>query len=1004
MMMTTKLLAPRLGSRLLDRPRLLKALAGSENRKLTVVAAPAGYGKTVLVSQFLGTVDSPVVWYQIDSFDNDPAVFVQHLTAGIRRHLAGFGDQALTLLARGGGSPEQTRQVSAALVNELAARLEKGLMLVFDDYHLIREPQVHQVLEVLLRYLSPGVHVVIAGRATPPLPLARLRADGLLTEIGLEELKFNRAEIAALLALEKGGPVSEQNVAAAARETQGWAVALRLLGSTGFAPDPDSLAGFGFGERPVLPGTVLPTGPAGRRSRPRPGRGWRDLYTYLAAEVFNDLPEDVKSFLLATAVLEVLTPAFCDTFLGRSDAQRILEFLAMRGFFTIALAGEEGAYRYHQLFREFLLDKIGNNRFLFLRKAGECCLEAGLPEAAVEYFLEARAYEQAAAAIEKAGVPVLRHGRWQTVRRWLWSLSGWLSPAPPRHGPASDRRERPWLVFLEGAVALCAGRLAEADVLLEQARAAFTAAGDREGLGQALLYQARLFRSRGDYQKSLALLETVLPWLTHRPVNEWFEVSLEQSFVLTLQGEFDRAVHSLRQVFAAAEWEDEKRIAPKLAEHLGQVYYVKGEYAKALETYRRGVKMAPDPCLAAYSLYDSIAVIYRDWGDLDRALAHAQKSIEVKEQLGLLGALPWAYCQLGAVLSSLGDMTGAEKSFRRSVELARGAGGECFFEALSLGLLGRLLAAGGRLAEGLALVNDALKIAREQSDYIYGAVLEIAAVAYVQAGKLQAAAGMMNQAVAILERIGASYSLCIGYGFLAGAGLARDDAGEARRYAARCLELAAAGNYLQIFIDYRELAFPVLRLGIEYGLEMSFLDQILKRLGRTAAPLLLDLTAHPDPQVLCRVLRLLAQAGGEEALPAVAALLQHPHQSVRKRARAAHRSLQGLSQVEKENINRAVAYLRENFTKKYHLADVARVANLSPYHFTRVFKAQTGKTSSDYLLDIRVEKAREMLRTTDQTITEICFQCGFCNPSHFATVFKRRVGVGPSEYRKQDPP
>ena len=152
------------------------------------------------------------------------------------------------------------------------------------------------------------------------------------------------------------------------------------------APGENLPAGVGLTGRavPALPKAVSPAGQADRQTRPRSGRGWRDLYTYLATEVFNDLPEEVKSFLLATSVLEVLTPVFCDTFLGRSDAQRILEFLASRCLFTTALAGEEEAYRYHHLFRKFLLNKLGNDRFLWLRRAGECCREAGLPEAAVE--------------------------------------------------------------------------------------------------------------------------------------------------------------------------------------------------------------------------------------------------------------------------------------------------------------------------------------------------------------------------------------------------------------------------------------------------------------------------------------------------------------------------------------------------------------------------------------------------------------------------------------------
>lgn len=579
---------------------------------------------------------------------------------------------------------------------------------------------------------------------------------------------------------------------------------------------------------------------------------------------------------MSTSVLDVMTPALCDLLLDHTDSQQVLETLEARNLFVMPLEGEGQAYRYHTLFRDFLQSRLGDRRNGLLRKAGECCLATPAPERAVEYFIGAADHDQAIVAIERAGGRMLRRGRWQTVRRWLRSI------------PAENGRERPWIAFLEGAIAACEGRLDQAEGLIERAHTAFETSADREGLFQSSVHKARILRSRGDYEGSLRLLETVLPEVIHRPVAEWYDVTIEQGFALTLLGDVDGAIRLLRQALAVAEREGESRVAAQVADKLGELYYAKGEYSRAVEVHQRAVEMAADPELADYSMRDSIAAIYRDWGDLDQALEYARNSIKTKERLGLVEALPYAYHQLGVILADVGDTAGAESNFRRAIDLARESGGESFFLAMSIALLGRLKAAEqGRLEEGRALVDQALGLAKGQSDLIHGICLEVAAQVYVLIGNAREGAAMLHEALAIFERIGAKYALSISHGIMTRAALAQGDAAGALRHAASCLELAAAENYIQMFLSNRQLMIPVIRLGLEQGIEPAFVYEIIRRLGGDATETLIALASHENAEVRRQVIQPLAQTGGEAATRAIESLLQDPDEAVRDYALAA---------------------------------------------------------------------------------------------------------------------
>jgi DNA-binding SARP family transcriptional activator len=638
-------------------------------------------------------------------------------------------------------------------------------------------------------------------------------------------------------------------------ETGGWPAALRLAGI--------SMAGVKARQRAA----------AGRSVPHR-----KEIYQYLATEVLNNLAEPLRQFILATSVLDILTPEICNLLLGGNDATQILESLDTQNLLSTYLEGEEEVYRYHHLFRKFLQSRLGERRNELVQKAGQCYLQFGYSARAVECFLTAGDYSQALLAIERVGARMLLHSRWQTVRRWLQSI------------PDPLKRERPWILLFEGVICINNGRLDKAEAFITEAASSFIESKDQDGAFQAHLYRARILRSRGDYEESAQLLEQILPELSLRPIAEWYDMAMEQSLSLSLRGELDKAERLLNQALNIAEREGEVTIAAQLAERLGELYFVKGDYSKAVTVHQRATEMASEQDRLSFLLRDSIATIYHDWGDLEQALEYAQNSIKAKEHLGLTEALPYAYQQLAFILGSLGEYAAAEEKYQHSIALAIELGGETFFLARSKVLYGRFLGTQDRLEEARALVDEALLIAKAQSEFIYALCQQATAPVYIRMGELQEGTRMLEQALDVLERIGAKYSVCVTCAVLALVYRQSNNQIAAERMSERCLQLAAPENCLQFFLANPEMMHPVMKLGLVKGVELDFISEIIRRQGSVAMELLLELVNHTDPLVRQRIIQPLTLVGGEDASLAVRKLLNDADESVRDYALAATRT------------------------------------------------------------------------------------------------------------------
>jgi LuxR family transcriptional regulator, maltose regulon positive regulatory protein len=396
----TKLHVPRRRRGLVARPRLSERLS-REVPPLVLVSAPAGFGKTTLLIEWLATARAAgtrVAWLSLDPRDDDPTTFWTYLVSAVRTALPDVGAGSLALLQ----SPQSsTDAVLATLLNELQA-VQEDLVLVLDDYHVIEAGDVHDGVAFLLDHLPPHVHLVIATRVDPPLPLARLRARGELVEVRAADLRFAPDEAAAYLGDVMGLTLTADEVAALEGRTEGWIAALQLaaLSMQGRDDVAGFIAGFAGDDRFVV--------------------------DYLVEEVLQRQPERVRRFLLQTSVLSRLTGPLCDAVTGQDGGKAMLEALERGNLFLVPLDDRRRWYRYHHLFGDVLqarlLDEEPDRVRALNARASHWYERNGDPSAAIDHALAAEDFERAADLVERA-IPALSLARQEaTLRRWLEAL------------------------------------------------------------------------------------------------------------------------------------------------------------------------------------------------------------------------------------------------------------------------------------------------------------------------------------------------------------------------------------------------------------------------------------------------------------------------------------------------------------------------------------------------------------------------------------------------------
>jgi LuxR family maltose regulon positive regulatory protein len=637
----TKLYIPKLRRGLVARPRLSERLSRGAESRLTLISAPAGFGKTTLLSAWLaapGAEQRSVAWLSLEESDNQPGLFWTYAITALQTVVPGVGAGALALL-QSALAPIDT--ILATLLNELNT-VPNEIHLVLDDYHLVDGPDVEAGMVFLLEHLPPHVHLVISTRADPALPLPRLRARGELVEVRAADLRFTLDEVTDYLNEVIGLDLTMNGIATLESRTEGWIAALQLaaLSMQGRADVAGFIAGFAGDDRYIV--------------------------DYLVEEVLRRQPDHVRSFLVRTSILDRLSGPLCDAVTAQHGGKATLESLDRANLFVVPLDDSRRWYRYHHLFADVLQTHLQDERAGEVtdlhRRASQWYDQNGEPAPAVRHALSAGDVERAAGLVELAIPALLRTRQEPTIRGWLDAI------------PDEVVRVRPVLaVGLIGAL-MSGGefesveaRLQEAEQLLEKPPTAGMVVVDTEEFlrlpGVIQMYRAALALVRGDTPSTIKHAHRAID----RTAVDDHITRAGASALLGLAFWGNGDLEAAHRAYSATV--DGMRRVGYISDILGcsitlaDIRITQGRLSEALRTYEQALQLASHQggtvLRGTADMYVGMSQIAFERNDLAAATQHLLRSQELGEHTGLpQNRYRWRV-SMAWVLEAQGDLRGA---------------------------------------------------------------------------------------------------------------------------------------------------------------------------------------------------------------------------------------------------------------------------------------------------------------------------------------------------------
>ncbi|MEH7254586.1 LuxR C-terminal-related transcriptional regulator [Neobacillus niacini] len=646
--LSTKLYIPLPRTNVVLRPRLVERLNKGLNRKLTLISASAGFGKTTLVSEWVAGCERPVAWLSLDEGDDDATRFLTHLIAALQTIIENMGEGVVGSL--NSPQPPSIESILTVLLNEISA-IPYKFVLVLDDYHFIDSNRIDDALIFLLEHLPPQMHLVIATREDPQLPLGRLRARGHLTELRANDLRFTPGEAAMFLNQVIGLGLTTDEITALETRTEGWIAGLQLaaLSMHGRENIPAFIQAFAGDNRYIM--------------------------DYLVEEVLQRVPNYVRTFLLQTSILDRLHGPLCDAVTSQEEGNARLESLERGNFFIVPLDDRRQWYRYHHLFAEVLSSHLRADlpeqvATLHLR-ASKWYEQNGTPADAIRHALAAEDFTRAADLIEMACPAIGRSGQWAVVLGWLKRL------------PSELVHCRPVLCVWYAGALLAGGKLeAVEDRLLMAEKWLESTEGvrDRQEVqlgkmvvvdedefrrlpGSIAVFRAGLALVLGDVPATVKYAQLVLdlvPEDDHLPrgsaaallgLASWRSGDLEEAHRMFADG--------ISTVQLAGAIPDAINGAIALAD----IRSAQGRLRDAMRTYERGLQLATEngepELLGTADIYVGMSELHREHNDLDSATQHLLRSKEQGEHTGFPQNRYRWYVAMARLAEAEGDLNSA---------------------------------------------------------------------------------------------------------------------------------------------------------------------------------------------------------------------------------------------------------------------------------------------------------------------------------------------------------
>lgn len=634
-LLTTKLYTPPPQAELVSRQRLTERLNAGMNRRLILVSAPAGYGKTTLLSDWAhrSELGPRVAWISLDKGDNDPVRFWAYFVAALGGLQPGFGENALALLHSPQPPPIET--VLAPLINEITT-ISVDFALVLDDYHIIESQPIHNGVTFILDHLPPQMHLVIATRTDPPLPLPRLRGRGEVIEVRTDDLRFTPDEADTLLNRVLSLGLSQEHVAVLEARTEGWIVGLRM-------------AALSMREWKDIDGFIAAfTGTH------------RYILDYLIEEVLQQQAAEVQDFLLKTSVLDRLIAPLCNAVTGRDDSHGILLAIEHANLFIVPLDESRQWYRYEHLFATLLRHRLevtlGTDHVELLQKRASQWYESnGFPADAVDHAIAAHDWERAATLIQNVGTSFGNRGEVMTLLNWLQAL------------PGDVLRARPELCIMYGWALVLTGHSDAAESYLRQAEQ--VAHDDPIRLGDIMALQAYITRMRGDASRTIELSERALSLLPKDNTETRCVVALNLGIARWHSGHLMEAEQALTEANRGAQQVGDHFVGLTALSFLGFIRAARGKLHEAAELAQQAIGLVEkSPAITHVQLL--LSVLCYEWNDLAAAADHIWRAVELSQRIGHVEMQCSGYRFLARIKQAQGDKSAALEALQKAHQAA----------------------------------------------------------------------------------------------------------------------------------------------------------------------------------------------------------------------------------------------------------------------------------------------------------------------------------------------
>jgi LuxR family maltose regulon positive regulatory protein len=713
----TKVVVPAQRPEILSRERLLNLLYELVDKKLVLLSAPAGYGKTSLLIDLAHNFDMKLCWLSLDALDQEPQRFIAYFIACIAQQFPRFGNRSLSSLNSLTSLDRGFENLIVTLINEIYERIGEHFLIVLDDYQYVDDiPPIRDFVNRFIQLVGENCHLVLSSRTVPALPdmllmIARDQVGGL----SLLELAFQPEEICTLFQKNYDIILSENSAAELAKQTEGWITGLYLSRWAASDSMPD----------PVRAAHTINV----------------DVFDYLSQQVLDRQPVELRNFLLQTSLLDEFDAELCAAIFDKpsskkQDWKKMIKAVQQNNLFVLPVGPDGKWIRYHHLFQDFLQlrmrEENPNQVVMVLRRAAKVYAQRGEWEKAYRICEQQGDPNALIDLVEEAGTFLIQSDRFITLGNWLDNI------------PDTLTRDRPVLLSLKGTLALIQGKPESGLPLLSQAESAFRSAKDFPNLALNLVRMGWAQRLLGNYSASMAASDEAL------------QITSDMDELQSLRAEAQRAkglsLFRLGQARQAIEWleyaldlfsnQKKTRDVSMVETELGMAYRAIGDYSIAGRYYEQALAALrkEGDLTGQATLLNSLGVLYHAQGEYERAVSTFEQGLDCARRSGFVDTEAWILTSMGDLYTEIFELEIAQKTYEQADLIARRVSDRFLINYLALALAGlaRMSQIPDRAYALLEEVQPSIKAS--SSNYEHG-------LYYFESGRLNLTTGNIQQAI-----------------------------------------------------------------------------------------------------------------------------------------------------------------------------------------------------------------------------------------------------------------